>query len=137
KLREERIAIAFPDPSEMDKRLVPVLRTIYLVFSEGYYSVSHHTALREDLCFESMRLCSMLIDYPPTDKPEVNALMALMCFHASRFNARTGRQGEIVLYEDQDPALWDYRLISEGGYFLNRASTGTTVSKYHLEATIA
>jgi RNA polymerase sigma factor (sigma-70 family) len=137
KLREQRIAIEFPAPSEMDERLAPVLRTIYLLFSEGYYSISQHPTLREDLCFEAMRLCSMLVDYSPTNKPEVNALLALMCFHASRFNARLSGNGEMVLYEDQDPSLWDQRLINKGGYYLNCAATRTTVSKYHLEAAIA
>jgi RNA polymerase sigma-70 factor (ECF subfamily) len=43
----------------------------------------------------------------------------------------------MILYDDQDTGLWDYELISKGGYFLHQASTGETLSKYHLEAAIA
>jgi RNA polymerase sigma-70 factor (ECF subfamily) len=60
-----------------------------------------------------------------------------MCFHASRFDARLNKDGELVLYEEQDENLWNTDLISKGGYFLSCASTGDTISKYHLEAGIA
>ena len=67
----------------------------------------------------------------------VNALLALMCFHSSRFEARKNRNGEIVLYDEQDESLWNKELITKGAYFLNQASKGDTFSKYHLEAGIA
>jgi len=72
-----------------------------------------------------------------TCTPEANALLALMCFHASRLDARLDANGEIVLYEEQDVSLWNSDLISKGGYFLNRAASGSRLSKYHLEAGIA
>ena len=67
----------------------------------------------------------------------MNALLALMCFHSSRFEARLSESGEIILYDDQDEKLWNKELIEQGEYFLNRASTGNELSKYHLEAAIA
>lgn len=137
KLREEKIAIAFPGRHEIHQRLENVLTTIYLLFTEGYYSTNTHTTLRKDLCFEAMRLCSMLIENPATNSPEANALLALMCFHASRFDARMDKNGEMILYADQDTSLWDLDLVSKGAYYLNLAATGNTVSKYHLEAAIA
>jgi len=137
KLREEKISLRMPGVREIDERLPTVLITIYLLFSEGYYSLSQDTTLRKDLCFEAMRLCRMLIENPPTNKPEVNALLSLMCFHASRFEARVGQQGEMVLYDDQDTALWDEELISQGGYYLSRSAHGPFLSRYHLEASIA
>ena len=63
--------------------------------------------------------------------------MALMCFHASRFEARVTKNGEMILYEEQDVLLWDQKLISEGAFYLNRAATGDQLSSYHLEAAIA
>jgi len=137
KLREEKTTIEFPGASELDKRLENVLTTIYLLFNEGYYSVSQDQVLRKELCFEAMRLCNMLIDNENTDKPQANALLALMYFHASRFDARVNRNGEIVLYDDQDINLWNSDMISKGGYFLHRSACGNTLSKYHLEASIA
>ena len=93
--------------------------------------------LREDLCLEAIRLTYMLAENAQTDKPPVNALLSLMCFHASRFEARKNANGEFVLYAQQDESRWNEPLIAKGVYFLHKASQGTTLSKYHIEATIA
>jgi RNA polymerase sigma factor (sigma-70 family) len=137
KLREEKIRLRMPEVREIDERLATVMTTIYLLFNEGYYSLSQDSTIRKDLCFEAMRLCRMLVENPMTNKPAVNALLSLMCFHASRFEARVGPQGEMVLYDDQDTALWDKELISQGGYYLSCSAHGPFISKYHLEASIA
>jgi len=137
KLRTEKVKIEFPLESEVNNRLETVLTTLYLLFNEGYYSESNDSVLREDLCLEAMRLTSLLIENEQTNRPAVNALMALMCFHASRFQARKNENGEMVLYHDQDETLWNQELITKGAYFLRQGSQGDKVSKYHLEANIA
>ncbi len=137
KLKEENIKIQSPNPTEIIARIDTVLKTIYLLFSEGYYSTSQNTTLRKDLCAEAMRLNYLLIQNQATNLPAANALMALMCFHSSRFEARTSESGEIILYQDQDEKLWNQELIDRGTYFLGKSSIGNTLSKYHLEAGIA
>jgi len=137
RLREENADIAMLDAREVEGRLPAVLTTMYLLFSEGYYSVPRDPAMRKELCLEAIRLCRMLIDNPLTDQPAVNALLALMCFHASRLDARVDQQGELVLYADQDITRWDAELISQGGFYLHRAASGRVLTKYHLEANIA
>lgn len=137
KLRQEKVKIELPDPAEIEARLEIVLRTIYLLFNEGYYSVSGNKTLRKDLCIDSMRLCYMLVENKFTNKPQVNALLSLMCFHASRFDARFDKNGMLILYDEQSTDLWDSDLISKGEYFLNCSATGSNISKYHLEAAIA
>ncbi|EKT4510688.1 sigma-70 family RNA polymerase sigma factor [Flavobacterium psychrophilum] len=137
KLREEKIPIEFPNETAIDKRLKTVLTTLYLLFSEGYYSESNEIILRKDLCLEAMRLTHLLIENQQTNKPYVNALFSLMCFHSSRFEARKNENGEMILYQNQDETLWNTELISKGIYYLNQASQGKTISKYHLEANIA
>ena len=138
KLRLEKIEIEEPDSDEIEKRLETVLLTLYLLFNEGYYSESNDAVLREDLCLEAMRLTYFLIANPQTNKPNVNSLLALMCFHASRFAARKNDNGEIILYHDQDELLWNTELINQGAFYLNQASAiSTTLSKYYLEGTIA
>jgi RNA polymerase sigma-70 factor (ECF subfamily) len=137
KLRVEKVQIEFPSEAEISERLESVLRTLYLLFNEGYYSETTDTVLREDLCFEAMRLTALLVENEKTNRPSVNALLALMCFHSSRFEARKGKNGEMVLYDDQDESLWNQELIAKGVYYLNQASQGDEISKYHLEATIA
>jgi RNA polymerase sigma factor (sigma-70 family) len=136
-LRDKKINIEIPGASEIDDRLSTVLTTIYLLFNEGYYSESKNETIHKDFCFEAMRLCNMLIENTTTNKPQVNALLALMCFHASRFDARLNKNGEMVLYEEQDTSLWDTDLIRKGAYYLNCSTTGNALSKYHLEAAIA
>ena len=137
KLRLENVKIEFPGEAEIDNRLETVLTTLYLLFSEGYYSESNDTVLREDLCMEAMRLTYLLIENEQTNQPNVNALLALMCFQSSRFEARKNSNGEMILYDDQDETLWNDELISKGAYFLHKASHGNKLSKYHLEASIA
>lgn len=137
KLRAEKVKIEFPGETEIIRRLEAVATTLYLLFNEGYYSSSQDKSLRKDLCLEAMRLTYLLTENSQTNQPFINALFSLMCFHASRFDARTGSDGEIVLYQQQDEMLWDKELINQGEYFLNRAATGNEISKYHLEAGIA
>ena len=137
KLREENVKIGLPGPVELEGRLQTVLRTIYLIFNEGYHSESNHITLRKDVCFEALRLCYMLVENASTNKPDVNALLSLMCFHASRFDARLDENGEQILYEEQDTTRWDTDLVRRGEYFLNMSAVGSKISKYHLEAAIA
>jgi RNA polymerase sigma-70 factor (ECF subfamily) len=126
-----------PPENEIANRLDNVLHIIYLLFSEGYYSRTNNQILRKELCFEAMRLGVMLTEYERTNRPTTNALMALMCFHASRFNARQTAGDDLVLYEEQDESLWDKALIGQGMHFLNLSAEGDKLSSYHLEARIA
>lgn len=141
KLRTENVQLELPSESEIGNRLANVLHIIYLLFNEGYYSKTQNQILRKDLCLEAMRLGLMLTEYQKTNLPQTNALMALMCFHASRFNARQINKDEdlsgLILYDNQDEALWDQGLIKKGIYFLNSSAQGGEISSYHLEARIA
>lgn len=136
KLRTEKVKMELPSENEIDTRVDNVLHIIYLLFNEGYYSKTQNDVLRKEFCVEAMRLGLMLIDYKRTNLPKTNALMALMCFHASRFAARYNNDS-LVLYEQQDENLWDKELIKQGIYFLNSSAHGDEVSSYHLEAAIA
>jgi RNA polymerase sigma-70 factor (ECF subfamily) len=137
KLRAENIKIELPNENEISKRLEIVLTTLYLLFNEGYHSSTQNRHLRKELCLEAMRLAYFLIKNPSTNKPTVNALMALMCFHSSRFDARTNEIGEPILYDDQNKDLWNEELIEKGNFFLIESAKGHEISKYHLEASIA
>lgn len=137
KLKEAEIKIQQPTFSEINDRLETVLKTLYLLFSEGYYSISHNTVLRKELCVEAMRLNYLLVEQPRTNQPAVNALLALMCFHSSRFDARVNDTGEMVLYHEQDETRWNRELIERGEYYLNQAAASPVLTRYHLEAAIA
>lgn len=139
KLRANKIQMELPPPNEIEQRLAAVLSTLYLLFNEGYYSATQNASLRKDLCLEAMRLNYLLLANSSTNLPPVNALMALFCFHASRFEARQHptANDEWIPYEEQDTKLWNTELIDRGGYYLNQATSGTVISTYHLEAAIA
>lgn len=137
KLREEKIELEMPRQYEIIERLDAVLTTLYLLFNEGYYSSSKNTTLRKDLCWEAIHLVQFLLENELTNLPQTNALLSLMYFHASRFDARVNEQGEIVLYADQDQSLWDHQCIQKGEHYLNLSAQGNKLSKYHLEAAIA
>jgi RNA polymerase sigma-70 factor (ECF subfamily) len=137
KLRSAKIRIGLPAAGEIKQRIDAVLTSLYLLFNEGYYSSSRDNVLRKDFCLEAMRLTGLLAENEQTALPHVDALLALMCYHASRFDARTTEKGEIIRYDEQDIALWNDELISTGHYYLNKASRGKELSRYHLEAGIA
>jgi len=137
KLRAENISIELPPPAEISNRLDIVLRTLYLLYNEGYYTSQSENVLHKEFCYEAMRLTYLLIENELTNLPQVNALFALMSFHASRFDARVNENGDLVLYDEQDETRWDQQLIQQGIYFLQQASQGNQLSKYHLEAGIA
>ena len=136
KIRSAKIRIILPSPAEINQRVDAVLASLYLLFNEGYYSSMRDSVIRKDFCLEAMRLTLLLIENEKTNKPRAEALFALMCFHASRFDARTDENGEIIRYDEQNVALWNEELISRGHYYLNNASRGKELSTYHVEAAI-
>ncbi|HSB94673.1 MAG TPA: DUF6596 domain-containing protein [Flavitalea sp.] len=136
-LRKEQVRVEMPEENKLQPRIQSVVRTIYLLFNEGYYSETSEAIIREDLCTEAIRLGYMLTENSTTNLPETNALMALMCFHSSRLPARKSAKGEIVLYDDQDALQWNAELIARGAAYFHTSSTGARITKYHLEAGIA
>ena len=137
RLRSEKISLEMPSEKEVNSRLKNVLHIIYLMFNEGYYSTTQNRILRKELCFEAMHLCLLLTEFEQTNQPATNALMALMCFHSSRFEARQNEDNFFILYENQDESLWNKELIGQGKYFLDLSAKGNEISSYHLEAGIA
>ncbi|MDX2003242.1 MAG: sigma-70 family RNA polymerase sigma factor [Chitinophagales bacterium] len=122
---------------QLTHRLDNVLHIIYLLFNEGYASTRADSILRKDLCLEAMRLGLLLTQNASTAVPKTFALLALMCFHASRFSAREGIDGSQILFDRQDRTKWDQALIAKGEDFLQRSAQGHEVSSFHMEAAIA
>jgi len=137
RIRDERISLEVPIPATLPGRLDAVLHTLYLLFNEGYNSSHPSELIRHDLCEEAIRLCLLLATNVITGKPETKALLALMCFQASREDARIGNDGSIRLLKDQDRARWNRQLIEKGKFYLESAGSGDTFSAYHIEAAIA
>ncbi|HLK89850.1 MAG TPA: sigma-70 family RNA polymerase sigma factor [Polyangia bacterium] len=119
------------------ERVAGALHMLYLLFNEGYSSAQAERVIRRELCDEALRLALMLRDDPAGALPETDTLIALMCFHAARFDARLDGMGGLLLLEEQDRSRWDGDLIQRGLFHLARSARGETVSRYHAEAGIA
>lgn len=135
--RENNVQFELPAATELDSRLDNVLLAIYLLFNEGYNSTQHENLIRTDLMQEAMQLCELILRSPAVDHGKAHALMALICFTASRNEARLDAEGNILLLQQQDRTKWNNALISKGIFHLEESTVGEQMSKYQLEAGIA
>ena len=135
--RERNVQFELPPATELDNRLDNVLLAIYLLFNEGYNSTQHEDLIRKDLLNEAMHLCELICRSPAVDHSKAHALMALICFTASRNEARLDADGNILLLKQQNRTKWNRGLIDKGIYHLEASAAGENVGKYHLEAGIA
>jgi len=135
KIRRARIAFAVPSVAALPGRLHDILRTIYLIFNEGYASPTHDERVRGELCDEAVRL-GLLVDGLMPGQPEVAALCTLMLFNDARRPARLSASGEPVLMKDQVRSLWRADKIARGIALLTRDETPRP-GVYRLQAMIA
>src|SRR5688572_9243494 len=111
RIRELKVPFSIPSNEEMPVRLEGVLRTLYLLFNEGYKASSGERVIRDELCHEAIRLVTALAAHPIGNQPRVHALGALMLLNAARLPART-EGGKILRLEEQDRSKWDKRLVA-------------------------
>lgn len=138
KLRADPDQFTVPAGQQLRPRLNAVLMVIYLLFNEGYNSSGDNPVIRQDLCLEALRLAMLLSDGPETSGyPPLYALLALLCMHAARFEARLDVNNSLIVLEEQDRNRWNRGLIEEGLLFLSKSAAGDDVTAYHLEAAIA
>ncbi|MBS4063413.1 MAG: sigma-70 family RNA polymerase sigma factor [Chitinophagaceae bacterium] len=135
--RDNKVEFELPPQQELEERLENVLLSIYLLFNEGYNSTNHEELIRRDMMQEAMRLCELICRNPSVPHENAHALMALMCFTASRNEARLDKNGNVLLLKQQDRSKWNRALIENGIYHLEESAAGDHMSKYHIEAGIA
>ncbi|MFL5810420.1 MAG: RNA polymerase sigma factor [Flavisolibacter sp.] len=137
KIRHENIDLELPPLSELVQRLDTVLRSLYLLFNEGYNSSHPNELIREELCEEAIRLSYLLTNQKITNRPKTKALLSLMCFQASRLHARLDDKGNIILLKYQDRSKWFRPLMEKGFFYMESSIEEFETSTYHLEAAIA
>jgi len=135
-IRESEIPFQIPVGKGLGDRINAVSTTLYLLFNEGYNSSSGSLAIQRELCLEAVRLTKLMLKHFKEHKG-LSALLALMCFHTARFEARIDNQGGIVLFEDQDRSKWNAELIAHGVLLLKDAAHDDKLTAYHIEACIA
>lgn len=135
KIRDARIPYEVPSAADLPARLDVVLRVVYLVFNEGYSASSGDSLTRHDLSAEAIRLGRLLIELLP--EPEALGLLAVMVLHDSRRAARTSPEGDLILLEHQDRAMWNRAQMDEGAALVERALASRQVGPYTIQAAIA
>lgn len=136
-LRQNKITLQIPPPDQLNMRLDAVLKVLYLMFNEGFSSAHNKELIREDFCFEAIRLAQKLCDHPVTTSPKIHALLALFFFQVARLDARHNEEHLFLPLAEQERKLWDQRLIGVGFYHFRLSANGNELSDYHLEAEIA
>lgn len=135
KIRDARIPYRVPYEADLPGRLRAVLAVVYLIFNEGYTASSGDRLVREDLCAEALRLGRLLAELMP-DEPEVMGLLALMLLTESRRRARSAPDGGLVPLAEQDRALWDGALVTEGQSIVRQCLRRGRPGPYQLQAAI-
>lgn len=137
RIQELELPFVLPEIADLPDRLDGVLATLYLLFNEGYKASGGEQLVREDLCYEAIRLTALLTEHAATQKPRTYALLALMLLNAARLPSRTNEAGKLLRLHEQNRATWDQSLIQRGIRCLGQAAQGETLSEYHIEAGIA
>ena len=135
KIREAGIPFRVPEPEELPSRLDAVLDAVYAAFAEGWSDPGGTDVARRDLTEEAMFLARLVTELLPQE-PEALGLHALMLHAEARRSARRREDGEYVPLAEQDPAVWNSRMIDEAEALLLRASTLGILGRYQLEAAL-
>lgn len=130
--------VNFELPKNTNKNLPIILKTIFLLFNEGYSPTQKDELIRYDLCLEAIRLSEILVDSDSLEKKhDCFALLALMYFNASRFDSRMNATNSIIEMDKQNRKKWNQELINKGIKYLNLAIGKKQVSIYLILATIS
>lgn len=136
KFRSGEVGFGIPAKEDLVQRLDTVYTVLYLLFGQGYYSTHHDSLIRTDLCYEAIRLQQMVVDAFP-DEAQAKALLSLMLLTFARFKSRQDKDGNLVIFTDQDRSLWDKELIARGIHLLHTQTRTSSFNKYQLQAGIA
>jgi predicted RNA polymerase sigma factor len=135
KIRQAGIPFNVPEREELRGRLETVLDAIYAAFTEGWTDPGGTDVVRRDLTEEALFLARLVAELLP-EEPEALGLLALMLHAAARRRARRDLHGEYVPLGEQDPALWDGKMIAEAEALLRRASALGSIGRYQLEGAL-
>lgn len=135
KIRHAGVPFRVPEPEELPERLEVVLEAIYAGFAEGWSDPGGTDAVRRELTNEAIFLARVVAELLP-EEPEALGLLAMMMYAEARRGARRDSKGEFVPLAEQNPALWDARMIGEAETLLRRASQLGAIGRFQLEAAL-
>jgi predicted RNA polymerase sigma factor len=131
RIKAAGIPFRVPDRAALPARMTSVLEAVY-----GAYVIDWSTGPQaRQLPSEALHLAEVLTALVPGD-PEARGLAALVELSAARAPARADAGGRFVPLADQDPALWDSRLIGRAHEHLRAAHAAGQLGRFQLEAAI-
>ncbi len=136
KIADAHIAYRVPPDHELPERLVPVLVTVYAVFTAGHHAPTGKFDARVDLADEGIRLARLLTELMP-DEPECWGLLALTLATNARRGGRLDESGDMVLLADQDRSRWDHAAITEAHEIIDRQQSRRLAGPFQIQAAIA
>jgi len=136
KIKVNQIHYEIPAPQQWSERLKGVLKTVYLLFNEGYLTTEDDQLIRQSLCKEAIRL-SRLLHQCIKNNPDVMGLLALLLQQDARLPARTDPNGYLILLADQNRSLWKKKNIQEGNVLVEKALRIGRGTSYTIQAAIA
>ena len=130
--------VSFELPKDINEKLPIVLKTIFLLFNEGYSPTQKNELIRYDLCLEAIRLTEILVENEIIiHKADCYSLLALMYFNVSRFDSRMNSTNSIIEMDKQNRRNWNQELINKGIQVLNKVTSEKQISVYLILATIS
>lgn len=135
KIAKAGIPYQIPDKDALPDRRDTVLRTLYLIFNEGYAAAQGATLMRTDLADEAIRLGRILHHLMP-EETEVAGLLALMLLSDARRNARAGPEGALIPLPEQDRTRWNRSKIEEAVRLLKHVLPLKQLGPFQLQAAI-
>jgi RNA polymerase sigma-70 factor (ECF subfamily) len=136
KIRLAGIPYQVPTSEQLPIRMESVLAVVYLIFNEGYSSMSGSELVRVDLCQEGIHLAEMLVGLLP-EEPDVLGLAALCWLTEARRPGRIDPSGDLVLLADHDRTKWNRAAIDRGLGLLQQVDDSKSESPYVIQARIA
>ncbi len=132
RIKAAGIPFRVSDRADLPARMASVLEAVY-----GAYVIDWATTgpQARQLPSEALHLAEVLTALVPSD-PEAHGLAALVELSAARAPARVDAGGRFVPLADQDPALWDARLIGRAHEHLRAAHAHGQLGRFQLEAAI-
>jgi RNA polymerase sigma-70 factor, ECF subfamily len=135
RIRQAGVPFRVPAQADLRERLGAVLDAIYAAYAEGWSDAAGTDARRRNLAEEAIWLGGLVASLLPGE-PETLGLLSLMLHAQARRKARRDDDGAYVPLDQQDPALWDERMIDEAESLLRRACALGGMGRFQLEAAV-
>ncbi len=136
-IREQNIPFEIPSGEDLLERIDGVMQTLYLLFNEGYKASSGEHLLKEEMCYEAIRLTTLLAGHAAGNQPRTHALLAVMLLNGGRLASRVDSAGHLLRLKDQDREHWNLPMIGRGLIHFGQSAAGDDLSEYHIQAGIA